>query len=301
MINHEPILRDKELNHNLFEEGYVTLPFLNSDEVEELKAVFWKFHNPEEVDQGLYVSAHYKTNESIHAMSDEIRAVFKRAIDEHVENGMTLGGTFISKPSNQTEPLQPHQDWSIVDESRFRSFTIWVPLEDVDDTNGCMYVLPKSNNYLRGYRHLTIPSVFGQIYDVVWKYMIPVPLKAGEAIIFDHALGHASKPNSTNSVRIAATHSLISRNPEKRFYFNNNGVVEEYIGEDDFYNTPEAKVGPGNLKKIRDLDFQIHQLDEKELLIFIKNHTPNLVSVKTKRLGSWGDWMSRLRESITSL
>lgn len=300
MVNHEPILRDEKLNHNLFEEGYVTLPFLNSEEIEQLKAVFWKYHKPEEVNQGLFVSAHYKSDDSIHAMSDEIRAVFNRAIDEHVENGMTLGGTFISKPANQTEPLQPHQDWSIVDESRFRSFTIWVPLEDVDDTNGCMYVLPKSNNYIRGYRHLTIPSVFGQIYDLVWKYMIPVPLNAGEAIIFDHALGHASKPNSTNSVRIAATHSLISRNPEKRFYFNNEGVVEEYVGEDDIYNTPEAKVGPGHLTKIRDLDFEIHQLDEKDLLRLLKNHNPNLLREKRKTLGVLSGLIYKLKESIAS-
>lgn len=274
MFNHEPIFRDEALNDKLFTEGYITLPFLNVTEVKALKEVFWKYHNQEEV-EGLYVSAHYKTDESIHAMSDEIRAIFARAIEEHVENGMTLGGTFISKPANQIDPLEPHQDWSIVDESRFRSFTIWVPLDDVDDKNGCMYVLPKSHEYIRGYRHLTIPSVFGPIYETVWKYMLPVPLKAGEAIVFDHALGHASKPNSSNAVRIAATHSLISNNPEKRFYFNNNGVVEEYVGEDDFYNTPEAKVGPGHLTKIRDLNFEMKQLDEDRFL--------NLVGVKNDK------------------
>lgn len=265
MINHEPIFRDRELNKRLFEEGYITLPFLNAEELESLKEIFWQYHKKEEV-EGLYVSAHYKNVDTIDQISKQIQDVFKRAIDEHIENGMTLGGTFISKPPNQTEPLQPHQDWSIVDESRFRSFTIWVPLEDVTEENGCMYVLPGSNNYARGYRHISIDSIYGQIYNTVWEHMLPVHLKAGEAIVFDHAIGHASKPNTTSEVRIAATHSLISRNPEMRFYWNNNGVVEEYIGESDFYNTAEAKTGPINLQKIRDLDFKPHQFTEEEFL-----------------------------------
>ena len=262
-MDHEPIFRNRELNARLFEEGFITLPFLNSDEIESLKEIFWKYHSQDEV-EGLYVSAHYKDDEQIQFMSDEIQRVFKRAIDEHIENGMTLGGAFISKTPHQTEPLQPHQDWSIVDESRFRSFTIWVPLDDVNDENGCMYVLPKSHEYARGYRHVTIPSIFGQIYDAVWSQMIPVHLKAGEAIVFDHALGHASKPNAANTVRIAATHSLISRNPEMRFYWNNNGVVEEFVGENGFYNTEEAKTGAGDLMKIRDVDFEMKQFNQEE-------------------------------------
>lgn len=261
MFKQEQILENEELNQQLFSEGYVTLPLLDKGEIESLGELFYQHHSDSDVQGGLYVSASQKSEKAIHEMSDSIRETFRRSMQEHVMNGQTLGGTFISKPANQNEALEPHQDWSIVDESRFRSFTIWVPLMDVDENSGCMYVLPKSHNSMRGYRHLTIPSIFGQIYSHVWKHMVPVPLKAGEAIIFDHALGHASRPNRSNKVRIAATHSLLSTNPEMRFYWNNKGTVEEYIGESDHYNTDEAKVGPGRLKKLGNLDFEITQLN----------------------------------------
>jgi hypothetical protein len=261
MIDHEPIFRDRELNDALFREGYVTLPFLNEREIEKLKRIFYNYHEEIIEAEGLYISSHSNDDAVIQKISDEIQAVFRSSIQKHIESGMTLGGTFIARPPHQSEPLQPHQDWSIVDESRFRSFTIWIPLEDTNDDNGCIYVLPKSHEYVRGYRHVTIPSVFGPIYDTVWQYMIPVHLKAGEAIVFDHALGHASKPNRSDKIRIAATHSLISKDSEMRFYWNNNGVVEEFVGESGFYNTEEAKVGPGNLKKIGDVYFEMKQLD----------------------------------------
>jgi len=293
MLNHEPIFRDRELNDALFREGYVTLPFLNANEIKNLKQIFWNYHAEIEETEGLYVSSHSNDNEAIQKMSDEIQAVFQPSIQKHIENGMTLGGTFISRPPHQTEPLQPHQDWSIVDESRFRSFTIWVPLEDTNDENGCMYVLPKSQEYARCYRHVTIPSIFGQIYDTVWDQMIPVHLKAGEAIIFDHALGHASKPNRSDKIRIAATHSLISTDFEMRFYWNKNGVVEEYIGENDYYNTPEAKVGPGKLQKIRDLDFEVKQLNAQEFYT-LAGVQPPAAETGFSESGSFKNWIKRL-------
>jgi len=292
MIDHELIFRDPILNKQLFEQGYITLPFLESDEIAKLRELFWTYHSQEEV-QGLYVSAHYKEEDQIQRISDSIQQIFKRAIDEHIENGMTLGGTFISKPPHQTEPLQPHQDWSIVDESRFRSYTIWVPLDDVTEENGCMYVLPKSHDYVRGYRHISIDSVFGQIYDTVWQHMEPVHLKAGEAIVFDHALGHASKPNTSEKIRIAATYSLISNKPEMRFYWNNNGVVEEYVGESDFYNTPEAKTGPICLRKVRHLDFKPHQLTQEEFLILAGVEQP-MAATETENRGGLINWFKKL-------
>ena len=266
MISHEPILRDPQLNSLLFEEGYVTFPFLDLTEVDKLKQIFNNHHHELKPSEGLHVSSHIKPEQEIDQISNEIQEVFEDAIGRHVENGMTLGGTFLTRPPHQTEPLHPHQDWSIVDESRFRSYTIWVPLSDVDENNGCLHVLPRSHEYARGYRHVSIDSIFGQIYDTVWKHIKPIPLRAGKAIIFDHALGHASKPNTTSEPRIIATHSLISRNPEMRFYWNNNGTIEEYAGEKNFYNTEEAKTGPISLQKIRNLDFKPYQLTEQEFL-----------------------------------
>jgi hypothetical protein len=263
MLNHPQILHDIELNKKLLAQGYITLPLLNAAEVESLKNIFYQHHANDEVN-GLYVSSNHQNSATVAQISDAIQSIFKPALEQHIKDGQTVGGTFLTKAPKQTEALEPHQDWSIVDESRFRSFTIWVPLDDVNDSNGAMYVLPGSHETMRGYRHLTIPSIFGQIYEHVWKRMKPIHLKAGEAIIFDHALGHASKPNGSDKVRIAAIHSLISTNAEMRFYWNNNGTVEEFYGEKDFYNSEEAKVGPGNLKKIRDLDFEIKQLDTTE-------------------------------------
>jgi hypothetical protein len=123
------------------------------------------------------------------------------------------------------------------------------------------------------------------------EYMMPIHLNAGEAIIFDHALAHASKPNKTNEIRIAATNSIISEEAEYRFYFNNCGIVEEYIGEPHYYVTEEAKTGAGNLKKIKDLDFKMMQLDEEQ---FYKLYEISIPKKVKSEYSLWGKIKSKI-------
>jgi hypothetical protein len=277
--NQSQIVKDETLNQQLLELGYIVIPFLNPDAIKELKSLFHSQHQVKEIKQ-LFVSSMHTNETEIETINDKIKELFKPSIDNYFQFVQHLGGTFIAKAPDPNNLLQPHQDWNIVDETNYRSYTIWVALQDVSSENGAMYVLPKSHNLVRGYRHLTIPSVYGKIYDNVWKKMKPIYLKAGEAIVFDHALGHASLPNKSNSIRIAATHTLISENAELRFYWNNNGIIEEYQGERSYYIQKAAKSGPSHLKKIKDLDFKMHQLDEREFQKLFSYESPIITKLK---------------------
>ncbi|MCS6819197.1 MAG: phytanoyl-CoA dioxygenase family protein [Chitinophagales bacterium] len=266
------VLKDKILNQKLLEEGYVVLSFLNSDEVHAARELFFRYH-PEPNIKGLYSPTNSLNLKQLLDIHHELREIFSRSVQKYVDDMQCIGGTFLAKGYDPEGILHPHQDWSIVDERYYRSYTIWAALQDTTDANGALYVLPRSHELVRGFRHVTIPSVFGKIYQLTWKYMVSLPLKAGEAVIFDHALGHASKPNLTKNIRLAATNSLISPQAEYRFYWNNNGVVEEYEGEPYYYISEEAKYGPGKLKKLRTLDYTIHQLSEEEFKkLFVKKN-----------------------------
>lgn len=265
MIAHPPIMNNEQLNNQLFSEGFVTLPFLNDAEVAAARELFFQYHDPAAI-KGFYVASHHLSLAVQMEIHLQLQAIFERAVRQHIQNMRCLGGTFMVKGYDPDAILHPHQDWSIVDERFYRSYTIWVALQDITDDNGALYVLPGSHDIFRGYRHITIPSIFGKIYDLTWKYMQPVHLRSGEAIIFDHALAHASLSNRTPQLRLTATNSLLSQGAEYRFYFNNNGVVEEYEGDPYYYIDDQARYSPGHLKKIRTLDVPVRQLDEASFL-----------------------------------
>lgn len=256
-------MKDAELNARLFRDGYVHLPFLDGEAVRELRELFARYHERDTI-TGLYVASYRCGREVMEAVNEASSRIFSEAIDRHFRDIRPLGGTFIAKAFDENNLLHPHQDWNIVDECRYRSFTVWVPLQDVDDRNGAMYVLPGSHEWIRGYRHITIPCVYGKVYGLAWKHCVPVYMKAGEALVFDHALVHASMPNRTAEVRVAATHSIISGPGDMRIYLNNNGTVEEYACHPEYYLEPSAQTGPHPFPKLGDVDFKPVQVDERE-------------------------------------
>ena len=265
------IARDKEKNNQLFSEGYCTLNLLNTSQVTELRSIFDAHHRNESID-GLYVSSNVKPWDELMTISRKISEVVSDAIDEHFHGVDKIGGTFIVKKQDPDNILHPHQDWSIVDENKHRSFTIWIALQDINQSNGALYVLPTSQNWVRGYRHITIPSVYGHIYDLTWSYMKAIHLQAGEAIVFDHALVHASKANTSEALRIAATTTILTQGATMRIACNNQGKVEEYECPSGFYIKPEAQKGPFDLPKIQDTGFKMVQLNEDEFLQFTRKN-----------------------------
>jgi hypothetical protein len=265
------IARDKEKNRQLFKQGYCTIKLLDREKVAHLQDIFHAHHQNESI-EGLFVSSNMKSWDELIAISNKISAVVNDAIDEHFNAVDKIGGTFIVKNQDPTNLLHPHQDWSIVDEEKHRSFTIWIALQAVNESNGALYVLPTSQDWVRGYRHISIPSVYGRIYNLTWSYMKPIYLEAGEAIVFDHSLVHASQANTSGQLRIAATTTILTQGASMRISCNNNGQVEEYACPSGFYIRPEAQKGPFDLPKIKDVAFEMVQLNEEQFISFARKH-----------------------------
>lgn len=263
MSEYRQILKDEKLNEQLRERGYITVPFLNKEEVDSLIKTFYDNHKSDI--NHFYATAHVNDLDFRERMNQEIRKVYNRAISGYFINCRPLGGSYIVKPIGQQGLLQPHQDWSIVEEDLYRSYNIWIPLVDLTESNGTISVLPGSHNWVKaGCRHLTIPCVYGKVYDLVWENMTQLYLKAGEALIYDHALVHASGVNKTNELRLACAYGIIPEEAEMRYFWNNNGQVEKYASNPEYFMTQNIFTGPHGLTKLADVDYDFHQITEDE-------------------------------------
>ncbi len=95
-----------------------------------------------------------------------------------------------------------HQDNGYVAVDPPTNVTVWIALDDVDQHNGCVWVMPRSHERgLLDHRkksednwHLTVP---------VEGDGVPVPLKAGEAVAFTGLTLHRSKLNHGSRPRRA--------------------------------------------------------------------------------------------------
>jgi hypothetical protein len=257
------ILTDTEKNDLLREQGYAVVPFLNKEEIQSITQFFYA-HHPYLPD-GMYASSHAGDFDFRQKMNEEIKRVCQRAVDVTFQNATALGATFMVKSKGENGSLHPHQDWSILDESKHFSYNIWLPLVDVNEANGTLLILPDSHKLYDNIRGLNIPSSFGKVMDEVWQYLVPIHMKAGEALVYDHRLLHASGINKTDTPRLVIVYGLIPSGAEMRYYYGRDGQIEEYACTPEFYFNETITQGPAGLPLLRSFRNQNPEISAVEL------------------------------------
>lgn len=258
-------MRDDSLNDELNREGFIVVPFLSAEEVAELKNYFYENHQHEI--PGFYASTHSPDISFRLKMNDKIKTVFENHVETWFNNCVALGGAYIVKTKDQPDKLPPHQDWNIVDESKFRSFNVWVPLVDLSEENGAIRVLPKSHLWGESFRGPKIPDANQNQLDQFWDKMKTLHMKAGEALIYDHSLYHASYPNQTDDYRLATVFGVMPKQAQMYYYYGTPEGIDMYESHVDFYLTGDIQNGPATLTKVKQVktyEKESTQEDKKE-------------------------------------
>ncbi|HXH20288.1 MAG TPA: phytanoyl-CoA dioxygenase family protein, partial [Chitinophagales bacterium] len=169
--------------------------------------------------------------------SDAIVRVFSRHYERLFVNYQPFGAAFLYKlPSDQSE-LAIHQDWTIVDETKFVALNCWVPLNDIDATNGALHVLPGSHfDSLNVIRAPTLPFFFSGSDDFMIEQSEPMYVKAGEAVILNQSVVHYSPPNRSSRIRKAITAGVKSKGAPMIFYYND---AQKHDGRLEVFEMPE--------------------------------------------------------------
>ncbi len=241
-----PICTADDRNQQLARNGYVILPFLSEEEIAELKAFYFAEHSA--TPEHFYASAHVSDLDFRQRMHLRIQEVFAAPLAREFPGANALGGSFIAKPKGQRGILPPHADWNITDEREYRSYNLWVPLVDTTVENGAVYILPGSHQWFDSFRGPGIPNTFQPVIQEVWDYMQPLEMKAGEALLYDHRLVHASPVNQTDELRLACVYGIIPQGAEMRYYTIDEGLLKSYRTDVAFFLKGEPEEGPGNLE-----------------------------------------------------
>lgn len=84
--------------------------------------------------------------------------------------------------------------------------SVWVPLADADERNGCLWVVPGSHRWgLQDY-HMTHTGQCRKVIDreaYAHEHGVPLRVGAGSVVLFSALLWHHSKDNQTDRVRRA--------------------------------------------------------------------------------------------------
>src|SRR5580658_7892978 len=138
-----PIFSDAHLQQQFERDGFVVIPFLNEQEVKNLSSLFYELHK--QVPQNFYSTTFNASQE----FKQQINAATEKVVGSKVAATFTgikkLGSSFLCKAPGEGGKMPVHQDWTVVDESKYCSVTIWIPLIDTNEKNGAIRVLRGSH------------------------------------------------------------------------------------------------------------------------------------------------------------
>jgi hypothetical protein len=231
------IFMDASLQESFNKQGFLLHDFLTKEEVKRLTTLFHEWHA--ELPDGRFMSDSYSSNlELKRRASEQITAIFLPHFRELFKDFAPFGSSFLYKTPGKESALAPHQDWTIVDETKALALNIWVPLCDTNTENGTLHVLPGSHAHILPLRAPTLPFFFSGAEEVLMPYLIPLSVQAGQAVILNQRLVHYSSPNLSDKVRIAITSGVKTRDQPMVFYYKDpdkpEDVLECYRQQDDF-------------------------------------------------------------------
>lgn len=230
------IVRDAALTAEVADNGFAVRSFLPAEALEQLREIYAREHAIANAEGGMFYTLYSQNLEYRARIDKAVGEVMKPYLDAFFHSYKTVLHGFIVKVPGPKSGFLIHQDTTGLDEYKFSSLSVWIPLFDIGPEDGAMCFVRKSHKMGYPYRGISFAFPFDKIHGLVKRYLEPVYMKAGEAIIFDQRTFHASLPNRSEKNRVVAVVGMFPQEAEFRIAYQESpdAPVEIYRQADDF-------------------------------------------------------------------
>lgn len=287
------ILRDVSLNNQLLDKGFVKISLLNNTQISELKTFYKEVvekRQRQSVQESFHITSMTFDSDLILEVNTYLKKTLTPELDKHLYNYDYATLNFFVKESSKESYGSPHVDWTYVDESISTSHNVWVCLEDANYKNGNMQFLQGSHQFNKTLRvNPWRPHYFDQYLDEISNYLIDVPTKAGECIIFPHSIIHSSRVNTSGKSRVSCVATIFEKNSELLHYHWPYGAPKDKI--EKLRITPQSLVEmkkgerPPLSELIEYVTYDVKDISYKEFENLCKKSTPLKYILKNKFRG----------------
>ncbi len=255
------IIFNPELNQHLIEKGYVQHQLLSASEVQylldEVSNIYPadKFLNADGSASQRGITTSYLENDM--ALREHIFNIVQKTLSPHIdellnEYQILSCGLFVKSPNGGWLDLHYHP--TVVEDLKHWVIDIWCPLQSTDYSNGTICVVPESHRIFPMVIDLSPqepPFYHSYAEEIRNHYSVPIPARAGEAVLFEDSLLHWSPRNMSESPRYAIHCTCIPREASPVCIYtkrDDDQFLEMYEVNDRFYLERSKNRQSDNLK-----------------------------------------------------
>ena len=268
-----PVFHDPDLQATFDRAGFVTLDLLDAAkraELQELLAGIYRDSTKDNarVQSEYELSFFNKDTEYKRRVREAIHGFFAPLLDPILDDYEPLIVNLFNKvPGTGEVPI--HQNWTFVDEAKYTSVSVWVPLCDVARVNGTLEVVPGTHRSLTPYRSPSIPWVFAGREDEIKEHLMePLELSFGQVAILDDAILHYSGDNHSDADRGTIQLIMKPRGVQAIHYYCpdvEQGELEVFGVDSDFFAGFDMHARPEGAEVIDRVHFTYRLATDREL------------------------------------
>lgn len=278
------IFKNEEHQRQFTQNGFVVLPLLDAEEVESLLSYYENQEFDNKIEAGFHISLDNKNEDLVKEVGTKIKDVLVPKTTDLLDDCKVFTASYVIKEPGLKNIVPPHQDWTFVDENQFCSATVWTALVDVTEENGALGVIRGSHQIFNHKRSSPSPQSKSPLSDhifTLFPFVDVIEMKAGESLIFDNRLIHASPPNLSDQTRIAVGIGITQSEAQLKHFYQNpqSQKLEEFEVDESFYTWFNNKrlsdlfnegKSPEGLNKIGEIDREVPDLSKEEMEDLVK-------------------------------
>ncbi len=218
------IFQDETLQESFIQTGYARMPMVDAAEVAEmLEGVRTLRPADRFAPAGNAHSYHCSFLDRNVEYKRQAFHLIQKAFEPHIRSVLSgykiLNSNFYVKPPGTGE-FVIHQNWPAIADLNDTTVTVWCPLVDVVETNGALQVVEGSHKLLPHVEGPNCPAYFHDFRaELIRRYLKPIPMSAGEALIFDDGLIHWSANNDSKIARFAIQILCVPADAQPVYFF----------------------------------------------------------------------------------
>lgn len=202
------VIKDPGISEEVYTHGYRRGTSVSDESLAGLRELYAQTHKLSNGEGGMFYSVYSQDLQYRKHIHDSITELLAPFLQRHFSGYRVMLSSFVVKTAGPNSEFYLHQDTTGLDEWKYSPISLWIPLQAVDEQNGCLGIIPKSHHFFSPYRSISFPAPFDHIQPTVRQYLQPMPMDAGEVFIFDNRLLHHSYANTSQDTRVAVVCGL---------------------------------------------------------------------------------------------
>ncbi len=223
------LIKDQDYEQALNEMGFCVATIFTAAQIDQIKNLYEQYSISNKV-SGL-IASHSKTGpEHSLQISNSIKEVLMPSLEEWFRDFNFFLGGFMVKEANTSSEFPLHQDWNILDETKYTSYQIWIPLELSSPYNGGIFVLPGSHRFFENNRSGSYGMPRVDTDDKLRELTVNMIIPPGSALVYHNSIFHASYPNKTNTDRVSVIINVYQKDATLEYAHRNKELnrTEKY-------------------------------------------------------------------------